>query len=39
LTSIKDEEFVKAMSEEADTIETHTILQEQALLEYAKTVL
>ena len=39
LTSIKDEEFVKAMSEEADIIEAHTILQEQALLEYAKTVL
>ena len=39
LTSIKDEEFVKAMSEEADTIEAHTILQEQALLEYAKTIL
>ena len=39
LTSIKDEEFVKVMSEEADTIEAHTILQEQALLEYAKTVL
>jgi formiminotetrahydrofolate cyclodeaminase len=39
LTSIKDEEFVKAMGEEADTIEAHTILQEQALLEYAKTVL
>ena len=38
-TSIKDEEFVKAMGEEADTIEAHTILQEQALLEYAKTVL
>ena len=28
LTSIKDEEFVKAMGEEADTIEAHTILQE-----------
>ena len=39
LTSIKDEEFVKAMSEEADAIEAHTILQEQALLEYAKTIL
>lgn len=39
LTSIKDEEFVKVMSEEADTIEAHTILQEQALLEYAKTIL
>ena len=39
LTSIKDEEFVKAMGEEADTIEAHTILQEQALLEYAKTIL
>ena len=39
LTSIKDEEFVKAMSEEADTIEAHIILQEQALLEYAKTIL
>ena len=39
LTSIKDDEFVKAMSEEADPIEAHTILQEQALLEYAKTIL
>ena len=39
LTSIKDETFVTAMREEADTIETHTILQEQALLEYAKTIL
>jgi formiminotetrahydrofolate cyclodeaminase len=39
LTSIKDEAFVTAMREEADTIETHTILQEQALLEYAKTIL
>ena len=39
LTSIKDEKFVKAMGEEADTIEAHTILQEQALLEYAKTIL
>jgi formiminotetrahydrofolate cyclodeaminase len=39
LTSIKDEAFVTAMREEADTIEAHTILQEQALLEYAKTIL
>lgn len=39
LTSIKDEAFVKAMSDEADAIEAHTILQEQALLEYAKTIL
>ena len=39
LTSIKDETFVNAMREEADTIEAHTILQEQALLEYAKTIL
>ena len=39
LTSIKDEVFVNAMCEEADTIEAHTILQEQALLEYAKTKL
>ena len=39
LTSIKDEVFVTAMRKEADTIETHTILQEQALLEYAKTIL
>lgn len=39
LTSIKDEDFVKAMRDEADTIEAHTILQEQALLEYAKTIL
>ena len=39
LTSIKDEAFVNAMSEEADTIEAHTILQEQALLDYAKTIL
>lgn len=39
LTSIKDEAFVNAMREEADTIEAHTILQEQALLEYAKTIL
>lgn len=39
LTSIKDEVFVNAMREEADTIEAHTILQEQALLEYAKTKL
>lgn len=37
LTSIKDETFVAAMREEADTIEAHTILQEQALLEFAKT--
>ena len=39
LTSIKEEAFVNAMREEADTIEAHTILQEQALLEYAKTIL
>ena len=39
LTSMKDEAFVNAMREEADTIEAHTILQEQALLEYAKTIL
>ena len=39
LTSIKDEAFVNALREEADTIEAHTILQEQALLEYAKTIL
>ena len=39
LTSIKDEAFVNAMREEADTIEAHTTLQEQALLEYAKTIL
>lgn len=39
LTSIKDEAFVKAMSDEANAIEAHTILQEQALLEYAKTIL
>ena len=39
LTSIKDEAFVNAMREEADTIEAHTILQEQALLEYSKTIL
>lgn len=39
LTSIKDEAFVKAMNDEADAIEAHTILQEQALLEYAKTIL
>lgn len=39
LTSIKDEAFVKAMSDEADAIEAHTILQEQALLDYAKTIL
>lgn len=39
LTSIKDEAFVTAMREEADTIEAHTIMQEQALLEYAKTIL
>ena len=39
LTSIKDETFVNAMREEADTIEAHTILQEQALLDYAKTIL
>ena len=39
LTSIKDEAFVNAMREEADTIETHTILQEQALLDYARTIL
>ena len=38
LTSIKDEAFVNAMREEADTIEAHTILQEQALLEYAKKI-
>lgn len=37
LTSIKDETFVAAMRKEADTIEAHTILQEQALLEFAKT--
>ena len=39
LTSIKDEAFVNAMREEADTLEAHTILQEQALLDYAKTIL
>ena len=39
LSSIKDEAFVNAMREEADTIEAHTILQEQALLDYAKTIL
>ena len=39
LTSIKDEAFVNAMREEADTIEVHTILQEQALLDYARTIL
>ena len=39
LTSIKDEAFVNAMRDEADTIEAHTILQEQALLDYAKTIL
>jgi len=39
LTSIKDEAFVKAMSDEADAIEAHTILQEQALLDYVKTIL
>lgn len=39
LTSIKDETFVNAMRNEADTIEAHTILQEQALLDYAKTVM
>ena len=39
LTSIKDEAFVNAMREEADTIEAHTILQEQALLDYARTIL
>ena len=39
LTSIKDEAFVNAMREEADTIEAHTILQEQALLDFARTIL
>ena len=39
LTSIKDEAFVNAMREEADTIEAHTILQEQALLDYARKIL
>ena len=39
LTSIKDEAFVNAMREEANTIEAHTILQEQALLDYARTIL
>ena len=39
LTSIKDEAFVNALRDEADTIEAHTILQEQALLDYAKTIL
>ena len=39
LTSIKDEAFVNAMREEADTIEAHTILQEQALWDYARTIL
>lgn len=39
LTSIKDETFVNAMRIEAESIEAHTILQEQALLEYAKTIL
>ena len=39
LTSIKDEAFVNSMREEADTIEAHTILQEQALLDYAQTIL
>lgn len=39
LTSIKDEEFVKKMAEEADAIEKNTIMQEQAVLEYAKTIL
>ena len=39
LTSSKDEAFVNAMREEADTIEAHTILQEQALLDYARTIL
>ena len=39
LTSIKDEAFVQSMGEEADAIEKDTILQEQALLEYARTIL
>ncbi|MBQ7349412.1 MAG: cyclodeaminase/cyclohydrolase family protein [Bacteroides sp.] len=39
LTSIKDEAFVNALREEADTIEAHTILQEQALLDYARKIL
>lgn len=39
LTSINDENFVKEMSNEADFIEKDTVMQEQALLEYAKSIL
>lgn len=38
LTSIKDEAFVKAMSEEADRIEAMTIAQENDVLAYVKTI-
>lgn len=38
LTSIKDEKFVKEMTEEADMIEQTTIAEEQKLLDYVKTV-
>ena len=38
LTSIKDEKFVKEMSEEADMIEQTTIAEEQKLLDYVKTI-
>ena len=38
LTSIKDEKFVKEMSEEADMIEQTTIAEEQKILDYVKTI-
>ena len=38
LTSIKDEKFVKEMTEEADMIEKTTIAEEQKILDYVKTV-
>ena len=38
LTSIKDEKFVKEMSEEADMIEQTTIAEEQKILDYVKTM-
>lgn len=38
LMSIKDEKFVHEMKEEADMIEKTTIIEEQKVLEYVKTV-
>lgn len=39
LTSIKDEKYVKAMTEEADMIEKTTIAEEQNVLDYVKRIL